>query len=131
MCYTLRAAPLPLAHPVATTPLDRLRRICLSFPDAWEKVSHGEPTFWIRKRMFASFANADGHHGAGRHAVWMKCTHVTRDLLMTRSPDTYFSPPYVGISGWIGMHLDRSPDWVDVEARLRSAYDLAATRKPR
>ena len=29
--------------------LGRLRGICLSFPGAWEKVSHGEPTFWVGK----------------------------------------------------------------------------------
>jgi len=111
--------------------LGRLRGICLSFPGAWEKVSHGEPTFWVKKRMFASFANAEGHHGAGRHGVWMKGTHATQDLLIAKSPDRYFIPAYVGASGWIGMHLDQAPDWSDVEARLRNAYDLAAAPRGR
>ena len=40
----------------ARSPLNRLRRTCLALPDAWEKVSHGEPTFWVGKKMFATFA---------------------------------------------------------------------------
>lgn len=65
------------ARTLARSPLDRLRHICLALPNAWEKVSHGEPTFWVGKKMFATFANAANHHGAGRHAVWCKATHVT------------------------------------------------------
>ena len=48
------------------SPLDRLRRICLALPGAWEKVSDGEPTFWLARGCSASFADASNHHGAGR-----------------------------------------------------------------
>jgi hypothetical protein len=105
------------------TSLGRLRRLCLALPDAWEKVSHGEPTFWIGKKMFATFADAGNHHGAGRDAVWCKATHATQDLLLARDPERYFKPPYVGPSGWIGIYLDRNPDWGEVAERLQQAYD--------
>lgn len=111
------------------SPLGRVRRICLTFPDAWEKISHGEPTFWIGKKMFASFAHADNHHGAGRHAVWCKATHVEQDMLIARSPHRYFAPPYVGPSGWVGIYLDRAPEWAEVADILRSAYELAKPAK--
>ena len=115
------------------SPLPRLRRLCLALPGAWEKVSHGEPTFWVGKKMFATFANAANHHGAGRHAVWCKATHVTQDLLLTREPDRYFRPPYVGSSGWVGIYLDRDPDWKEVAERLAHAHELAgpAVRRQR
>jgi len=83
--------------------------------------------------MFASFANANNHHGAGRHAVWCKADHVTQDLLIKRSPDRYFVPPYAGPSGWVGVYLDRRPNWKDVAERLAHAQELAAAgprRKP-
>ena len=111
---------------MARSPLDRVRRLCLALPNAYEKTSHGEPTFWAGKRMFASFASADNHHGAGRHAVWCKATHVTQDLLIKRSPQRYFSPPYVGPSGWVGIYLDRAPDWSEVADRLSHAHELAS-----
>jgi predicted DNA-binding protein (MmcQ/YjbR family) len=122
----LRLARSPARSGQARSPLDRVRRICLALPDAWEKVSHGEPTFWVRKKMFASFANADNHHGAGRHAVWCKATHIEQELLMSRAPERYFAPPYVGPSGWVGIYLDRAPNWKEVAEVLRSAHGLAA-----
>jgi hypothetical protein len=108
-----------------------VRRISLALPEAWEKISHGEPTFWVGRRMFATFANAANHHGAGRHAVWCKATHVTQDLLITRAPDRYFLPAYVGPSGWVGIYLDRAPDWIEVAKRLRAAYELVAPARLR
>jgi predicted DNA-binding protein (MmcQ/YjbR family) len=116
---------------MATSPIDRLRQLCLALPDAWEKTSHGEPTFWVGKRMFAMFADANNHHGAGRHAVWCKATHITQDLLVSKAPERYFVPPYVGPSGWVGMYLDRRPDWARVADRLEHAYQLAAPRRRR
>lgn len=113
------------------SPLDRLRRLCLALPGAWEKVSHGEPTFWVGKRTFAMFASRTNHHGAGRDAVWLKATPATQDLLIARSPEVYFKPPYVGPSGWIGMHLDRGADWADVAERLRRAHELAGEHPAR
>ena len=115
----------------ARSPLNRLRRTCLALPGAWEKVSHGEPTFWVGKRMFASFADKGNHHGAGRDAVWCKATYATQDLLIARSPERYFSPPYAGASGWVGIYLDQSPDWADVLERLQHAHELAAAPRGR
>ncbi len=114
---------------VSPAALARLRRLCLALPEAYETVSHGEPTFWAGKRTFAMFANAANHHGRGRHAVWCKATHMTQSLLVGRHSDRYFVPPYAGPSGWVGMYLDRRPDWKEVADRLREAYRLAAPKK--
>ena len=100
-------------------------------PDTWEKRSHGEPTFWVGKRTFAMFADAGNHHGAGRYAVWCLATHATQDLLVSRSPDRYFVPPYVGPSGWVGIYLDRRPRWTDVAERLRHSRELAVALSKR
>jgi hypothetical protein len=43
---------------MARSPIDRLRKMCLSLPETFEKTSHGEPTFWAGKKMFATFAGA-------------------------------------------------------------------------
>jgi hypothetical protein len=114
---------------MAISPIGRLRKICIALPEAYEKTSHGEPTFWVRKKMFAMFADAGNHHGGGRHAAWCKATHMTQDLLVARWPQRYFVPPYVGPSGWVGIYLDRSPDWAEVSDRLRESYRLAAPKR--
>jgi hypothetical protein len=33
--------------------IERVRRICLSLPETMEKLSHGEPTFFVKKKVFA------------------------------------------------------------------------------
>ena len=32
--------------------LERVRHICLALPEAIEKLSHGEPTFFVGKKVF-------------------------------------------------------------------------------
>jgi len=54
---------------------------------------------------------------------------MTQDLLVARRPQRYFVPPYVGPSGWVGIYLDRSPDWAEVSDRLRESYRLAAPKR--
>jgi predicted DNA-binding protein (MmcQ/YjbR family) len=103
----------------------------LALPDTWEKVSHGEPTFWVGKKMFAMFASRASHHGAGRDAVWCKATPATQDLLIAGSPECCFKPPYVGPSGWVGVYLGGSTDWDGVAERLRHAHEVAAPARVR
>ena len=33
--------------------IERVRRICLALPETFEKLSHGEPTFFVKKKVFA------------------------------------------------------------------------------
>jgi hypothetical protein len=75
--------------------------------------------------MFATYANAANHHGAGRNAVWCKADHLTQSLLLAKAPALYFSPPYVGPSGWVGIRLDGRIDWDEVAERLAEAHELA------
>jgi hypothetical protein len=109
-------------------PLERLRSICLSLPDAHEEEAWGEPTFRVRNKMFATYASAHNHHGAGRPAVWCKATLTDQDLLIRTQPDRFFVPPYVGPKGWVGIHLDQSPDWPAVADILREGYRLIAPK---
>lgn len=103
--------------------LHRLRRICLSFPDTTEKLSHGEPTFFVRKRVFAMFDN--NHHEGGHVAVWVPAGPGMQALLMSNQPDVYFCPPYVGVKGWVGIELERIGD-EDLRTHLLEAWKLVA-----
>ncbi len=47
--------------------LRRVRRVCEALPETWEKLSHGEPTFFVGKKVFAMFSN--NHHHDGHIAV--------------------------------------------------------------
>ena len=113
------------------SPLARLRRICLAFPDAHEVEAWGEPTFRVKNKLFAMYAAANNHHGAGHHAVWIKSTAVNQGFVLKAKPERYFSPPYVGPSGWIGAKLDGRVNWTEVTELLRDGYELAAPPPPK
>ena len=88
--------------------IKRLRRLCLSIPGATEKISHGEPTFFTPKRVFAMFAN--NHHDDGHVAVWLPAGPGVQETLIDEVPQIYFRPPYVGPAGWIGVELSKVND---------------------
>src|SRR5260370_953895 len=83
--------------------LERVRKIWTGMPEVTEKLSHGEPTFFVRKKVFTMFAN--NHHNDGHIAVWIPAPPSLQAMLIHQSPETYFKPPYVGGRGWVGIEL--------------------------
>lgn len=105
--------------------LRRVRRICATMRESSEKLSHGEPTFFVRKKVFAMFAN--NHHNDGRIAVWVPAAPGLQGLLIKNSPETYFRPPYVGVRGWVGIELERIGD-EELAAHVREAWLMVAPK---
>jgi uncharacterized protein YdhG (YjbR/CyaY superfamily) len=108
--------------------LERVRRICAMMPSVSEKLSHGTPTFFVQKDngVFAMFA--DNHHQDGHLAVWLPALSDLQSALIEEAPATYFKPPYVGSSGWIGIELDQIGDEA-LEIHVRKAWQLASRKK--
>lgn len=111
------------------TQLIRLRKLCLSLPEAHEVEAWGAPTFRVKNRMFAMYAHAGNHHGAGREAVWCKAAPDNQALMVRARPDRYFVPPYVGPTGWVGVWLDRRPAWKELGEILADGYRLVAPKR--
>jgi hypothetical protein len=114
---------------MAPRALTRLRKLCLALPEAHEVEAWGEPTFRVRNKMFATFADRANHHGRGRHAVWCAAPPGNQLLMITAAPDLFFAPPYVGSRGWVGIWLDTDVDWSRVAAVLEDAYRAVAPNK--
>jgi len=111
------------------SPLPRVRKLCLALPEAHEVEAWGEPTFRVKNKLFAMYASSGNHHGAGRPAIWMKAPPGNQDVMVRANPDRFFVPPYVGPSGWIGVHLDGNIDWKELNMLLRDAYRLTAPKQ--
>ena len=92
----------------ASAQLARVRKLCLSLPDATEKIAWGTPTFRTRGRLFAMYA--DDHHGDGRIALWCRAPVGAQQVLVGSEPELFFRPPYVGPSGWVGVVLTAVDD---------------------
>ena len=100
----------------------------MTFPEANERVSHGEPAWFAGKgRVFAMLDNH--HHGSPHLSVWLPQPEGVQELLIDADPRLFFRPPYVGPSGWIGVVLDEGPDWAAVESLVYDAYVHVAKKK--
>ncbi len=105
----------------------RLREVCLALPEVTERVSHGEPTWFVRdRRVFVTLAAT---HSGDRPGFWCAADAATRDALVAAEPHRFHRPPYVGHRGWLGVHLDVPLDWDRVAELVEDAYRLVAPRR--
>jgi predicted DNA-binding protein (MmcQ/YjbR family) len=109
-------------------PVERLRRICLALPETNERLSHGEPSFFVRdKKQFVSVDNH--HHGADHLAFWCPAVPGAQEQLIAEDSAQFFRPPYVGHRGWVGVRIDGKPDWDEIAAIVADAYRLIAPKR--
>ena len=109
-------------------PLESLRRICPRLPEVTERLSHGEPTWFVRgKRTYVTYAD---HHHDDRLAFWCAAPPGAQDTLVAADPERYFVPPYVGGRGWLGVRLDvPGLDWDEIAELVTDAYRRVAPRR--
>lgn len=107
-------------------PLPRLRALCLALPGAQEKISHGEPV-WFVKKVFVMYS--DHHHG-GPLAFWCAAAPGVQEDVVEHEPDRFFRPPYVGVRGWLGVRLDvPDVDWAEIGAIVEDAWRQVAPKR--
>ena len=111
-----------------TTPLDRVRAAASLLPEVEERISHGQPTFFVAGKQFAQVR--DDHHGDGRLVVCVKASDTEEAaMLIEANPDPYSRPAYLGAAGWVAMDLAGAPDWALVEDRIALSWEFAAPRR--
>ena len=111
-----------------TDPLATLRKLCLALPETTERLSHGEPTWFVRdKKTFVMFAN---HHHDDRLAFWCAAPDGAQEALVGSAPERFFRPPYVGHRGWLGVYLDiEGVDWDHIADLVTDAYRVVAPKR--
>jgi len=113
---------------MADDPLESLRRVCLRLPEVTERLSHGEPTWFVRgKSTFVTYAD---HHHDDRLAFWCAAPPGAQETLVGADPERFFVPPYVGGRGWLGVRLDVvGLDWDEIAELVTDAYRQVAPRR--
>ena len=111
------------------SPVERLRASCLALPDTTEKGAWGEPTWRVRGQLFAQLDNH--HHGAEHLAVWLPAPLGEQESMIFLDPVRFFRPPYVGQRGWVGVRIDRRPNWALIAAVVKQAYQVVAPSRLR
>ena len=110
---------MAVQRPSDPATVERLRRLCLGLPEVTEKLSHGEPTWFVRTRSFATTAD---HHHDDRLSVWLAAPAGRQESLVETDAERFFRPPYVGQRGWIGVHLDVAVDWDELATLVADAH---------
>ena len=103
----------------------RLRDLCLALPGTQERVSHGEPSWFVGKQ-FVTFA---GRHHDDRVAFWGAAPPGDQQHWVGHAPARFFVPPYVGHRGWIGVYLDVEQDWHEVAEIVDAAWRCVAPKR--
>jgi hypothetical protein len=108
-------------------PLTNLRRLCLALPEATERLSHGEPTWFVRDRKtFVTYAD---HHHDDRLGFWCAAPTGLQQSMVASDPGKFFVPPYVGHRGWLGVYLDVPVDWTEIAEIVEDAYRTVAPKR--
>ena len=106
--------------------LNRVRNLCLAFPDAAEKISHGHPAFFTTK-VFAYYGGSvkvDGRYQQHEHSLVVLLPPDEREALLDQG--RCYVPAYLGPSGWLGIDLDTDTDWQEIGELLDASYRRTA-----
>ena len=110
-----------------TDPLTKIRDAALELPCTEERVSHGQPTFFVAGKQFAQFRN--NHHGDGRTVVCVRVSSLDEQaMLLEADPQTYSKPAY--LPSWVSINIaGDGVDWDYVGDRIAASWELAAPRR--
>nr|WP_210769175.1 MmcQ/YjbR family DNA-binding protein [Ruania alkalisoli] len=113
--------------------LARVRHLCLAFPEAEEKESHGRPTFRAAK-VFTVYGG--GTKGSARERTrydqsLLLLPDAGERIALEQDPRS-FVPAYYGPAGWIGWNLAHDGttanevDWAEVFELVDASYRALA-----
>ena len=110
-----------------TDPLTRIREAALELPETEERLSHGQPTFFVAGKQFAQFrAN---HHGDAKTVVCVRVSGLDEQaMLLEADPTIYSKPAY--LPNWVSINVaGDGVDWDHVADRIAASWELAAPRR--
>jgi hypothetical protein len=97
------------------------RRLALGFPGAEEIETWDTATFRVRRKIFAMFSDNE-------RDAWMKSTGDEQAALVEMRPETFFVPPYVGPTGWIGARVSKL-EAQEARELLTEAWRMTAAKR--
>ena len=113
---------------------ERVRRIALALPEVNERLSHGEPCFFVRDRRPLCYFH-DDHNRDGRISLWCPAPPGAQEEMVAAAPDRFFKPPASArgvFSDWLGVYLDlpgdSGVDWKEIAAIVKDAYRIVAPK---
>ena len=104
---------------------ERLRAICLGFPEAHEGPAANGCSWLIRKNHFCQVFTAEDDEGQ-RGAIYFRSRPPELDALVAIG-HPFFRPAWG--TRVIAMHIDGDTDWDEVAELIAESYCIQAPRK--
>lgn len=116
-----------MEHPplfAANDPLvERVRSICVRYPESVEVEAWGRPTWRAGKKIFTVM----GSEMERPHTIVFKPDPEER--LARLEDERFFVPPYFGPAGWLALRLDDDTEWMLVAELIDASYRQVALRR--
>jgi predicted DNA-binding protein (MmcQ/YjbR family) len=106
--------------------VERIRKLCLSFPDVTEDMPWGDDLcFKVRGKIFTGMVLSDGRFPR----ITLKCVPETfHELLEIEG----ISPaPYVGRYKWVMLANSNVLSANELQSLIRQSYDLVVAKAPK
>ena len=114
----------PLLFDEPDAALERLRALCLAFPEAVEVLAWGRPTFRAGKKIFVTAGSSMDRP----HSMVFKPDPEERRALVQDA--RFFIPPYFGPAGWLAIDFDTPrTDWVELAELVETSYRQVALKR--
>ena len=107
--------------------LEHLRAICMALPEVIEKLNHGMPAWVIRRKTVVQFYDGP-QRGDDLIGMWAPAPPGVLEAQVAQEPERFYQPPYGGV-GWLGVRLDRDPDWDEIISIIEEAYRQVAPNR--
>jgi predicted DNA-binding protein (MmcQ/YjbR family) len=102
--------------------LNRVRKLCLAYPESVETSSWGHPNFCAGKKAFVTFERWEG-----RPSIAFRVQSSEKAKL--RPGGEFFDTPY-GRGKWVSLWIDRpTPEWDVIEGLVDQGYRLVALKR--
>lgn len=98
-----------------------MRRFALSLPEAEERETWETATFRVRNKIFMMFSDSE-------RQAWVKSVRDEQQALVAQDGETFFVPPYVGPSGWVGVRI-RTVDADEMRELIIEAWRMTAPKR--
>ena len=104
----------------------------LALPGVTERVSHGEPCFFVGGRRPLCYFH-ENHRDDGRISLWCPAPPGVPAELTASEPDRFFhpTPSASGVfADWLGVYLDtETVDWREMASIIEDAFRTIAPKR--